>query len=147
LHTGRTAPDCGSDTINERRAAIFCVVGNGHETQDPRVKHFCYRLEAVPLSCFFVDVVVDLLLVDFAGLFALDLVVDFAVVRLLAVFAVDADLVPVRGADFAAVVRDAVLGAGSVVAIASMRGAGFFGIAARTWRTALVCCSSVIRNS
>ena len=85
---------------------------------------------------------VDFLVVDFMGLFELDLVDALAVVvvRLVVGFAVAVDLLAILGADFAAADFPASrvtlpasrpFGAGSV-AIASIRGAGFFGIAART---------------
>jgi hypothetical protein len=76
--------------------------------------------------------VVDFFAVDLAGVFALDFVVPLtAVVRLVAVLAVAVDLLVVRGADLLEPAAEAVFGSGSV-AIASMRGAGFFGLAART---------------
>ena len=75
--------------------------------------------------------VVDFLVVVLAGVFERDLVVDLAVVvRLAAVLDAVVDLLDVFGVDFV-VLRGVALGAGSV-AIASIRGAGFFGIAART---------------
>jgi hypothetical protein len=137
-----------SHTIDQRRAAILGVVGDCDETQDSRIKHFDYRLEVVPLTVFLVDVPVDFLVVDFAGV-----LVDLEVVTVrLAALAVLVDLVgavvllEVRNVVFVEVARGAdAFGAGS--AIASIRGGVRLGIAARTWRTALACCSSVVRNS
>lgn len=101
------------------------------------------------MTCFLVAVVVDFFVVVLAGVLLAGLVVDLAavvlVVRLDAVLEVVLDLLAVLGAALLVSVRDEAV-AGSV-AIASSRGADFFGIAARTSRTALVCCSSVIRNS
>jgi hypothetical protein len=77
-------------------------------------------------------VVVDFLPVDFAGVLELDFVVLLtAVVRLLLVVLATVDLLVVFGADLAAAVGEPAFGSGSV-ANASIRGAGFLGIAART---------------
>jgi len=110
---------------------ILGVVSYRDEAEDPRIKHSCYRLETVPLARFFV-VVVDFLLVDFAGVFELDFVVLLtAVIRLPPVVLAAADLLVVFGADLPAAVGETAFGSGSV-AIASIRGAVFLGIAART---------------
>jgi hypothetical protein len=104
-----------------------------------------YRLVlVVPEVLRFLVVVVRLgvfFVADFTGVLPLLALTD---VDLLAVLG--AALVVVRGALLEAVGRLAV--DDLVVAIASMRGAGFLaGIVARTCLTALVCCLSVMRNS
>lgn len=103
----------------------------------------------VPEVRFLVVVVrvVVFFVVDLAGV----LLLAFVDVDLLTVFAgvlLDVrDVAAVREELFAGTAARLLDGAALGVAIANIRVFGFFGIAARTSRTASVCSSSVIRNS
>jgi hypothetical protein len=123
--------------------SILGVIGNGYQTQDLWIEHLFYLLVlVVRLEVRFFVVAVPV--VFFTGVFlAVELftvLLAVLTVGLLATLAFEVLLAFVV-VDFEALFFPAG-------AIASMRGATFFvGAAARTCRTASVCCSRVILNS